>query len=135
MGAFDDEWNDPFEDIVRNFFGGSSRRPRKQSRELIEGEEEERTIDFVEDKDYTYLIFELPGYEQEDVTVTVQGNELNIEASKGKEKMEKENVVSYLKEKLSQRLSIVKPLPKNVNPKNFKSTVRSGILEVIFAKR
>lgn len=135
MSAFDDDiFHDPFEDIVRNFFGGQ-RRIRKQRSDFIEGEEEERTIDLVEDKNYIYLIFEFPGYNEKDITISVNERELNITASKSKEKSGSENVQEYLKEKLYEGITIRKVLPKQVDPKNFKSVIKNGILEVIFSKK
>ena len=47
MGFFDDD-DDPFEGIVREFFGPSIRRGRRET--IADGEEEERNIDFVEDE-------------------------------------------------------------------------------------
>ena len=55
MGFFDD---DPFDDIVREFFGGSPVRGRKRQN-VIKNEEDDRVIDFIEERDKVYLIFEL----------------------------------------------------------------------------
>jgi len=55
------DWNeDPFEDIVNSFFGG--RPQRRRAERFTESEEEERNIDFVETNDFTYLVFEIPGF-------------------------------------------------------------------------
>ncbi|RLG12642.1 hypothetical protein DRN69_06550 [Candidatus Pacearchaeota archaeon] len=125
MGFFDD---DPFEDIVREFFSSSPvTRHREQ---FIIGEDEDRIIDFVEDKDKVYLVFELPGYNEKDISVIVKGKELKITAQKSN----RENIQDYLYQKLSQGFSIKKNLPNFVSPKNFSYTMRNGVLEIVFNK-
>jgi len=57
MSFFDEE--DPFENIVREFFGDSRLQP---SEKMIQTEREERIIDFVETENKIFVIFELPGY-------------------------------------------------------------------------
>ena len=81
MGFFED--NDQFEDIVREFLGGGNSRIRRSNyEEIIGSEREERVIDFIEDEDYIYLIFEFPGYNEKDVSVSIKGRELEIVVKK-----------------------------------------------------
>ena len=122
---------DPFEEIVRELFNGTQRQIDR-SQDFIQSEEDERNIDFIEDNDYLYLIFELFGYNEKDVTVSVKGQELEIIAKKDNSQIEK--VQDYLTKKLLNGIIIKKMLPKFVNPKNFKQTMKNGILEVIFSK-
>ena len=129
MSFFND---DPFEDIIKEFFGGNQRQIN-QSQDFIQGEEDERNIDFIEDNDYLYLIFELFGYNEKDIIVNVKGQELEIIARKNNNELEK--VQDYLARKLGNGIDIKKILPKFVSPKNFKHTIRNGILEVIFSKK
>jgi len=124
--------NDPFEEIVREFFGGNQRQISRPQ-DFIQGEEEERNIDFIEDNGYLYLIFELFGYNEKDIIVNVKGQELEIIARKNNNDIEK--VQDYLTEKLGDGIAIKKILPEFVSPKNFKYTIRNGILEVIFSKK
>ena len=63
----DDFFNDPFENLIRDFFRGSSLEQRRRSQRFIKGEEEDRVIDFVEDGKKLYLVFELPGFDEKDV--------------------------------------------------------------------
>ncbi len=127
MSFFDDN-DDPFDSIVREFFGGSPiRRKREQ---FIRGENEDRTIDFVEDEDYVYLVFELPGFNEKDISVIVKGKELEITAQKSNG----EGMQDYLHQKLRQGLHVKKTLPNFVSSKDFKHTMRNGILEIIFTK-
>ncbi len=136
MTPFDDDdffGNDPFENIVREFFSPGIRR--RKSNTFIMGEEEDRNIDFIEDNDYVYLIFELQGYNEKDVSIKINGNELEIKASKKENVCELENIQNYLTQKLCRGILIKKILPRFVSPKNFKQTFKNGILEVKFAKK
>jgi len=126
MSFFDD---DQFDSIVREFFGGS---PIQRKREpFIRGESEDRIIDFVEDENYVYLVFELPGFDKKDISVIVKKKELEITA----QKFNGENIRDYLHQKLRQKLQIKKQLPSLVNSKNFEHSMRNGILEITFKKQ
>ena len=126
MGFFDD---DPFENIVEEFFG--RHKPFGSKREqFIRGEGEERVIDFIETNDKVYLIFELPGYSEEDVTVELKGRHIEITAQKNN----LENIKEYLAQKLSKGLRYKRTLPDFINPKKFDCTIKNGILEIIFQK-
>ncbi|GEM_PF-949383 len=129
MGFFDDE--DPFDSIVREFFGGEPLHRRKRREQFIRGEDEERKIDFVEDEDYVYFIFELPGFSEKDVSVIVNGRELEISA----EKVNGEGIQDYLHQKLRQGLVIRRELPNFVSNKGFSHTIKNGVLEIVFNKK
>jgi HSP20 family molecular chaperone IbpA len=133
MSPFDDDFGDPFEDIVREFFGG--RRRTKNNNFFISNENDERETDYIEDNDYIYLIFELPGFSENDVSVVVKGNELSIKAGKKENECDDGKVQNYLVEKLCKEMIIRKSLPKSVDAKNFKHTMKNGILEVVFSKK
>ncbi|MEK6757849.1 MAG: Hsp20/alpha crystallin family protein [Nanoarchaeota archaeon] len=131
MSFFDD---DPFDDIVKEFFGQEvGRRPKRNQEyeEIIEGEDDERNIDFLESEDYVFFVFELPGYSKEDVNVDVNKNKIEIVAKKNNA----ENVQTYLIPKLRQGKFIKKILPKSINYKKINHTVKNGILEVVFEKK
>ena len=57
MSFFDDQ--DPFEDILRDFFGRSA-SPVSNSEEIISGEDDERIIDFIEIRENTLIIDTIP---------------------------------------------------------------------------
>jgi len=137
MRPFDDDFfddEDPFEDIIRGFFGA---RPeirsdiRRYKEKIIKGEEEERIIDFVEDNNKIYLVFELPGYDEKDVLINIKGKELEIKINKRRS----EGIQDYLIPKLHQGISIKKILPKFINIKEFTHTMKNGVLEIIFDKK
>lgn len=127
MGFFDD--NDPFENIFDELFGRSQTK-RKHQEQFIKDENEDRVIDFLEDDERVYLIFELPGYNERDISVIVKGRELEITA----EKSNGENIQDYLHQKLKQGVSIRKRLPNFIDSKKISNTMRNGILEIVFNK-
>jgi HSP20 family molecular chaperone IbpA len=128
MSFFDD---DPFEDLFRDFFAGRSNGIKQRA--VIRGEEEDRVVDFVETKDSVYLIFELPGYREEDVNISIKGRELHIKAAK--KDCDVQNVQDYLSQKLCHGIFIKKVLPQFINPKRPSYTIRNGILEITFNKK
>ena len=130
MGFFGD--NDQFEDIIREFLGDSNSRIRRDDyEEIIGGEVEEGIIDFIEDENYIYLIFELPGYDEKDILISIKGRKLEIIAKK-RNNVEVQN---YLTQKLNTGFFIKKNLPSFIKTKNFKHTVKNGILELVFIKK
>ncbi len=132
MNFFDDE--DPFENIIKEFFGARPEiRPdiKKYRENIITGEKEERIIDFIEDDNKIYLVFELPGYDKKDVLINIKGKELEIKINK----KSNEGVQDYLIQKLHQEISIKKILPKFINTKKFTHTMKNGVLEIIFDKK
>lgn len=124
---FDD---DPFESIVREFLGNSGSKRVRKNNQVISGEEEDRNLDFIETKDNFYLIAELPGFSEKELMIVIKGQEIQITANKKKS----ENIQSYLQQKLQEGQEITKVLPKNVKTKNFKKTMKNGVLEITFNK-
>ena len=130
MTFFED--NDQFENLVRELFGGRvSRIGRDNYEEIIEGEKEERVIDFIQDENYIYIIFEFPGYNEKDISISIKGKELEIIAKK----RSMGEVQNYLIQKLNEGLFIKKNLPNFIKTKNFKHTVKNGVLEIVFVKK
>lgn len=119
--------DDSIDRIFEDFFKNSLINRRR----FIVDEEEERTIDYIEDNDKVYLLFELPGYSKEDISVKINERELNIITKKESN----EKIESYLKEKLNKGIIIRKKIPTNVNTQNFHYTIKNGILEIIFDKK
>lgn len=123
--------DDFFDEIERAFFGQPGRVRRKSAGNVLQGEREERVIDYIEEEDYVYFVFELAGYSEEDISVSVKGKELEISASK----KDFENVQDYLSSKLSKGIYFVKTIPGGVKSKKFDWTFRNGILEVKFKRK
>lgn len=132
MGFFDDE-DDSFEDIVRGFFGDSNMINQSrisQNGDVISGEYEERNIDFIETDKNFFIVFELPGYEKEDVNLEIKGEKLIVTAFK---KLS-EKIAPYMAQKLSNGIRIVKKIPKFIKIKRYETTFSNGVLEVKFKK-
>jgi|SRR3989338_6615481 len=128
MGFFDD---DPFDNIIEEFFGRSRPRTRYKREQFIKGEDEERVIDFIETDEKVYLIFEIPGYIEKDVTVEINGKNIEITA----QKKNLENVKDYLAQKLAYGMHYKRALPDYINTKKFTHTIKNGILEITFDKK
>jgi HSP20 family molecular chaperone IbpA len=131
MGFFDENNEDPFDEIVKQFFGENNvRRGASHKNKIIENEEDERMIDFVEDENNAYVIFELPGYRKEDIRVVVEDGEIEVIARR----KTGESVPSYLANRLNNGIELKKPLPKHLKKKKFSWDLNNGVLEVVFTK-
>ncbi len=118
--------NDPFEDMISQFFGQRGVRKSRAKREI----EEEQNTQFIEEEDYVYLIMELPGYSEKDITISLDEDTISVSA-KAKQIVSQE----YLAQKQKEGMTIEQIIPENIKIKNFKKTFRNGILEVTFEKR
>jgi len=125
MTPFND---DPFEDIVREFFGGKNRENSEKN--FLSGEEEERKIDFIETDKKVFLVFELPGYNKEDIKVNISGINLEVSA----QKKCSESVAEYMAQKLEQKVKIIKTLPSFLKRKKYSYIIKNGVLEINFIK-
>lgn len=121
--------NDPFDDIVRQFFGNTAGVRRRQVRRNAY-EDEEQELGFIETDDKVYVTLELPGYTEKDILLKVKGKELEVSAHK----QSLEGVKEYLQRKLEEGLTIVRTLPPATNTKKWTHTFKNGILEVAFDK-
>ncbi|MBI2631910.1 Hsp20/alpha crystallin family protein [Candidatus Pacearchaeota archaeon] len=119
--------DDPFDGIFEEFFGRG--RPGFKRREkFIVGEDEERTVDVIEVGDKAYLIFELPGFDEEDVSINTKGKTIEISI----EKKNVDGIKEYLAQKLASGLKYARKLPDSISPKNFSYSLKNGILEIKF---
>jgi HSP20 family molecular chaperone IbpA len=130
MNPFNDDpfGEDPF-DIFREFFG--ERPTKRYKRQFIQGEEDERVIDLIETDKKAYFIFELPGFDEEDLSVEVIGNSIEIIAKK----KNLSEVKDYLANKLKPVVRYKRNLPSFISTKKFSYTQKNGILEVVFNKK
>jgi len=132
MGFFDDEdeGSDPFQDIMNEFFG-NRRGPRtSSSRNVVRGEKEEREIDYIEEENFVYFVFEFPGFRKEDIEIKIKGDTLNV-------LVEKKNVgeiKDYLKDKLLKAISFSKRIPVKIK-KELNYTFNNGVLEVRMVRK
>ena len=125
---FGDE--DFFGEIEKAFFG--QQKPRRPSAgNVLQGEREERIIDYIAEDKNVYFVFELPGFSKEDVEVSVKGKELEISAVK----KNMENVQDYLSSKLNKGIYFRKIIPSGVKAKKFDWIFNNGVLEVKFNRK
>lgn len=118
--------DDFFNEIEKAFFSQGA-RPRTSSHgNVVRHEKEERTIDYIEDNDYVYLVFELLGYSGEDVKIDVSKEEVEVSAIK----KDVTDVQDYLSKKLSKGLYYKKTIPVKVKSKKHEKTFRNGVLEI-----
>ncbi len=127
MSFFDED--DPVEDMIKEFFGGQASR-RVKSEDIISGENEERKIDFVETPNNFFVVFELLGYDKEDIQIKIKGNEISIFAHKKCS----ENTKDYIAKRLEHGIKIIKTIPKFIKTKKFDYSFKNGILEIQFRK-
>jgi HSP20 family molecular chaperone IbpA len=60
---------------------------------------------------------------------------LKITAIKKDSTCSTEKIQDYLSQKLCQGITIKKTLPKDIETKGFKHTIKNGVLEIIFNKK
>ncbi|MDP3064090.1 MAG: archaeal heat shock protein Hsp20 [Chloroflexota bacterium] len=84
----------------------------------VVAETREPLVDVLDEGDHILVIAEMPGVDEADVRVKVEGDILEIAASTGERE--------YRKEVL---------LPSAVDPKSLQSSYRNGVLEIRLAKR
>lgn len=126
MGFLND---DPFEEILRNFFG-DERVIAPKEKNFISGEAEDRNIDFIETENNIFILFELPGYTKEDITIDINGDNLVIFAKRKSSNKIEDNLIN----KLRAGIVINKILPKMIKFKKYNSSMINGILELTFKK-
>ena len=126
MSFFED---DPFEDIVNQFFGNHARVRRRPRSRITE--DEGQNTQFIEEETYIYFIMELPGYSEKDINLSIKDNVLIISAKTS----QKSDAQDYLAQKLKEGIIIQQQVPKDVGTKSLSKTFRNGVLEVTFIKR
>lgn len=126
----DDFFDDPFEDLVNQFIRGARGSRGFQNRKEI-SEDENGDIEVIGFQDKIFIILELPGYDEKDVDIEFKGKTLIVTAKKKEEcKMQ-----DYLSRKLCTGEQFKKTLPDFINLKNFKSSFKNGVLELVFNKK
>ena len=126
MSFFDND--DPFEDIVSQFFGNHP-GVRKSRVRRVRNEEEQNT-QFIEEDNQIYCIIELQGYNEKDIQVVINENMLIISAKSSASEPQ-----IYLAQKHKEGITIQQTIPSRVKTKNFTKTFRNGVLEISFDKK
>jgi len=89
--------------------------------------------DVYETKDEYIFKMETPGLSKDDINIEFNNNTLSVSGEKKEEeKIKKENFFRI--ESFSGKFSRSFSLPKNIDPKKIKATMKEGILELHVAK-
>jgi len=92
----------------------------------------------VRETEKSYIIeAELPGYDEKDIAVRLDGINLTIESKKEEDKKEesKENGNYLIRERRVSSFSRSFKLPENANPEGIKASFKNGILNLEITKR
>lgn len=120
---------DPFESIHRDF-------DRMLGRYFSNGDEPTPTaaypVDIHEDDNHLYVEAELPGFNREDVNVTLENGMLTITAERQEEKREGE---THLNERRFRRVHRSFTLPNTVDEGNVDATLSDGVLKLTLNKK
>ncbi len=129
---------DPYRDynsLQRSFnrvFGGAL-APRERDEELSLGAWIP-PVDIVEEKDRILLTAELPGFQENDVEVQMEGNLLTLRGER-KSEVEKEGRTFHRTERSYGQFVRSFTLPNNVDRDRIKATFANGLLHIELPKR
>ncbi len=119
---------DPFTDLFGRFFDEwLSPRATGEVRGLPPA------IDMIDRKDEVVLRADMPGLEQKDIEVTVEGGVLTIQGRRQEERESKEEDC-YYSERWAGGFSRSVALPPGVDTEKIKATFKNGVLEVHIPK-
>ena len=127
MSFFDDD--DPFEDIVSQFFGNHPGVRKSRVRRVRD--EEEQNTQFIEEDNKIYCITELPGYNEKEIQLEIRDNMLIVSART----INNSEKQSYLAQKHKEGITIQQIIPSKIKTKNFTKTFKNGVLEISFDKK
>jgi HSP20 family protein len=119
-----------FDRYFESFFGdswlGSAGRPLNRL----------PAVDVRENEEAYSLEMELPGYEEKDIEVHVDGGSLTIESKQEESREEKKEEGAYiLRERRMNAFSRSFKLPENANPEAVNASFKNGILRLEISKR
>ncbi|MDR2176897.1 MAG: Hsp20/alpha crystallin family protein [Treponema sp.] len=124
-----------FDHYLESFFGDSALTPVERVFNRLPA------VDVREKEDAYILEAELPGYDEKDIQVHVDGGNLTIESRQNEEKERKENGKdakngAYLiRERRTSSFSRSFKLPDNADPEQVNATFKNGILSMEIKKR
>ena len=93
----------------------------------------EPSIDFTETDDSYQLSADLPGVEEKDLDVAVDGDMLTIRAEHS-QKEEKKEKDYHIMERRSGSYQRAIPLPADIDPENIKAKFKNGVLSLSLPK-
>jgi HSP20 family protein len=120
------------QDLVNRIFGGGLAR-RDRDEEMSMGAWIP-PVDIVEEKDRMLLTAELPGFQEKDIQIQMEGGVLTIRGERKTEE-EKEGRTFHRVERSYGQFVRSFTLPNNVDRENIKADFRNGLLEIELPKR
>ncbi|MFC7203033.1 Hsp20/alpha crystallin family protein [Haloferax namakaokahaiae] len=131
--------NNPFDELER-IFERLSREFSDASRSWNIGEpnmpwktEESMALDLVEHDDHFIVAVDLPGFEREDVEVSVTDHMLRISANREQEIEDKDTqYIRHERQHRTEERSLA--LPDAVDPENVTARMKNGVLTVTLPK-
>jgi HSP20 family protein len=119
-----------FDRYFESFFGDSPLAPAARVFSHLP------PVDVRETEKAFILEMELPGYDEKDVEVHVDGGSLSIESKQEEAKEEKKNNGTYiLRERRLSAFNRSFKLPENANPETISAAFKNGILTLEIQKR
>ena len=79
---FFDDGNDPFDQLVKQFFGHAPGKSKPRMQRKVDSQEDLSSGEVIENDDIVYLIFEIPGFSDQEIKISVKDNILEIKAEK-----------------------------------------------------
>jgi HSP20 family protein len=124
-----------FDRCLESFFGDSPLTPVDRVFNHLPA------VDIQEKEDSYVLEAELPGYDEKDIRVQVEGGNLSIESSRETEAGQKENGANagkgtyLIRERRSSSFSRSFKLPENADPSQVAASFKNGVLSMEIKKR
>jgi HSP20 family protein len=119
-----------FDRYFESFFGDSLLPPAARVFNRLPA------VDIRETENAYALEMELPGYDEKDIKVNIDGASLSIESCRGETQEEKKDDGTYiLRERRQNSFSRSFKLPENANPEAVSAAFRNGILSMEIKKR
>jgi HSP20 family protein len=119
------------QDRVNRLFGSPVRRERDEELSLGAWIP---PVDIVEEKDRILLTAELPGFQEKDIEVQMEGGVLTLRGER-KSETEKEGRTFHRMERSYGQFVRSFTLPNNVDRDNIKAKFNNGLLEIELPKR
>jgi HSP20 family protein len=123
---------DPFEDLD-DLFKGFFLRPMRME---AAGEQAVRIKMDVKEDDKAYTVHaEIPGVKKEDISISIDGNQVSISAEVRKEKEEKQGEKVLRSERYYGRVSRAFSLGQDVDQERAQAKYENGVLELTLPKK
>lgn len=122
----------PFEDIERMFDRMSEQF--EDVGEVTEMETGRISVDVAEDGEEVTVTADLPGFDKDDIDISVRDGRLTIRAQRDEETEESQEETYHRRERIHREVSRTLRLPADVEEENASATYQNGVLTVTLPK-